>query len=57
MLKEKTTEYPQRKTMRHWLFILSSEISVAADWHFSCWEKINEEKISWRKIDGDQTIH
>lgn len=39
------------------LFILSSEISALADWHFSCWEKINEEKISWRKIDGDQTNH
>lgn len=39
------------------LFILSSEISALADWHFSCWEKINEEQISWRKIDGDQTNH
>lgn len=38
-------------------FVLSSEISALADWHFSCWEKINEEKISWRKIDGDQTNH
>lgn len=39
------------------LFTLSSEISALADWHFSCSEKIDEEKISWRKIDGDQTNH
>lgn len=28
------------------LFTLSSEISALADWHFSCSEKIDEEKIS-----------